>query len=141
MVTKKAKSVKKPRIYKIPKIRPFAEGTMTSAAFFSMIRAALRNKSRFWPSIKICRERSREKYIGTNKRRKWSYRCEECGKLFDIKGVSVHHKIDCGSLNKFEDIPGFIERLFCDSQSLSLLCNTCHDKHTKSEKYDRQTVD
>jgi len=113
---------------KILKEKPFADGTMTNAAFFGMIRAGLRNKSRWYPPIKTCKDRNRVPYIGTNKRRKWSYRCENCHKLFDAEKVKVHHKIECGVLNSFDDLPGFVKRLFCDSISLALLCDECHVK-------------
>lgn len=124
----KVKAKKKPRVYKIIKERPFADGTLTSSVFFSMLRSALRNKSRFWSPIKACKERAREVYVGPNKRRKWSYKCEECHELFDVKCVAVHHKIDCGSLSTFEDLPGFVKRLFCDSKDLILICDDCHTK-------------
>ena len=113
---------------RILKEKPFADGTLTNAAFFGMIRAALRNKSRWYHPIKVCKERSRTPYIGTNKRRKWSYKCEKCHQLFDVREVNVHHKIECGMLNSFDDLPGFTQRLFCDSSGLMCICNDCHDK-------------
>jgi len=122
--------MKKTRVKKerVLKIRPFADGTLTNAAFFGMIRSALRNKSRWYYPIKVCKERNRVPYIGSNKRRKWSYRCEKCHKLFDLREVNVHHKIECGELNSFSDLPGFTQRLFCDSSELILLCNNCHNE-------------
>jgi hypothetical protein len=116
---------KKPRVVKI---KPFADGTMTNAAFFGMIRSALRNKSRWFLSIKICKEKNRLPYTGLNKRRKWSYKCEKCHKLFDAKEINVHHKIDCGTLNSFDDLSGFTQRLFCDSSELICICNNCHNE-------------
>lgn len=130
------KKIKKVRKSKIEK--PFADGTMSRAAFFAMIRAALRNKSRWFKSISICRERAKVPYIGINKKRKWLYRCEECHELFDIKSTSVHHQHECGNLNSFDDLPGFVQRLFCNSNKLILICNNCHNKHhpKKSKKDD-----
>ncbi len=106
--------------------KPFADGTMTSSAFFTMLRAALRQKSRFYISIRNCKERAKIKYTGTNKRRKWSYVCEICKKEFESKEVVVHHKDEAGKLNNFEDLPGFVERLFCDSNKLLCICKECH---------------
>jgi len=108
--------------------RPFGDGNISNAAFFGMLRAALRNKSRFFPSVANCKERVKEPYIGTIKRRKWSYRCEDCHKLFDSKSIFVHHKIECGELNSFDDLPGFVKRLFCDSKDLTAICDLCHSK-------------
>ena len=131
MVTKKT-AVKKPRPPKKVVNKPFADGTMTSSAFFSMIRSALRNKSRWYLSISVAKNRAKYPYIGTNKKRKWMYKCEKCFQLYDAKSINVHHSIECGSLNSFEDLPGFVERLFCNSDKLIVLCNDCHDKeHNK----------
>jgi hypothetical protein len=93
-----------------------------------MIRSALRQKSRWFLPIKNCKERQKVAYEGTNKRRKWLYKCEGCGDLFDSKDVNVHHVIECGELKSFEDLPGFVKRLFCDSKDLKLVCSKCHDK-------------
>lgn len=108
--------------------KPFADGTLSNAAFFSSIRSALRQKSRWFLPIKNCKERQKVAYTGPNKRRKWMYKCEGCNELFDSKEVNVHHSIECGELNSFEDLPGFVKRLFCDSKDLKLVCSKCHDK-------------
>lgn len=121
--------IRKPRKTSIEK--PYSDGTMSKAMFFSMIRAALRQKSRWFLPVKNCRDRNKVPYVGTNKRRKWSYKCEECGLLFEGTETRVHHKIECGSLNCFEDVAGFAERLFCNSEHLKLVCNKCHDKEHK----------
>lgn len=58
----KTKSVRKNSSPKKPKKvinKPFADGTMSSSAFFSMIRSCLRQKSRWWHSIKVCKEREK----------------------------------------------------------------------------------
>jgi len=108
--------------------KPFADGTLSNAAFFGMLRSALRQKSRWHLPIKNCKERQKTPYSGTNKRRKWLYKCEGCFELFDSKEVSVHHSVECGQLNSFDDLPGFVKRLFCDSKDLKLVCSNCHDK-------------
>ena len=111
--------------------KPFADGTMSSAAFFSMIRSTLRNKSRWWYSISVSRDNARIPYVGANRRRKWMYICEDCGKAYDVKSINIHHKIECGDLKSFDDISGFVRRLFCDSKDLQVLCDNCHDKKHK----------
>tara|TARA_R110000868_G_scaffold69210_2_gene204031 strand:- start:989 stop:1369 length:381 start_codon:yes stop_codon:yes gene_type:complete len=112
-----------------PKI--FADNTMTSSAFFSMIRSSLRQKSRWWYSVKVCKERAQIPYKGPNKRRKYSYICELCKGEFDAKTINIHHIEECGSLNSFDDIPGFVERLFCNSDKLICICTKCHAKEHK----------
>ena len=116
---------------RILKAKPFADATMTNSAFFGMIRSALRNKSRWYYPVKVCKERNRIPYTGTNKRRKWSYRCESCKKLYDATEVEVHHKVECGILSSFDDLSGFVSRLFCNSSDLILLCDDCHKKTHK----------
>lgn len=114
--------------------KPYADGTMSKAAFFSMIRAVLRNKSRWFKSISVARDRAKIAYIGPNKRRKWMYKCERCFQLYDAKLINVHHSVECGNLNSFADLPGFVDRLFCNSDKLIVLCNNCHDDIHKKEK-------
>lgn len=113
------------------KERPFNNGTMTHSEFFSFLRSALRAKSRWWKPILQTKNESRIPYTGTNKRRKWSYICNRCGNAYDSKNVSVHHKIECGSLTSFEDLPEFCRRLFCEKDGLELLCDGCHAKEHK----------
>lgn len=114
--------------------KPFNSGTMSNAAFFSWLRSRLRKMSQYWKPIQEVKKRGKVPYIGENKRRKFSYKCEECKNLFSDKEVAVHHIIPAGSLKSFNDLPGFCERLFVESNLLKLLCNTCHDKEHKNIK-------
>lgn len=125
MSKKKKNTAKKPK--KVV-VKPFCNGTMTNTAFFSMIRSILRKRTMFWKPITECKNKQRIPYIGPNKLRKWSYICEGCGKEFDSKGVKVHHMVPAGELNSFADLGPFVERLFCDSDKLKLVCDKCHDK-------------
>lgn len=108
-------------------------GTMTESAFFGMIRAALRSKSRWWKPILMCKQTSRRLYKGTNKRQKYEYQCNVCKEWFKDKDVNVDHIIPCGSLNSFADLPGFVERLFIESDGLQVICSGCHNEKTKEE--------
>ena len=129
----KSMKVKKTRSSNIPK--PFADGTMTNSAFFSMLRAMMRQKSRWWTPITVCKNRVKIPYAGTNKRKKWVYRCEDCGALKSADEIFVHHIHECGTLTSFEDIPGFAKRLFCNSDELVAICEKCHDiRHNKIKK-------
>ena len=55
-------AVKKPRV---PRTRN--AGTMTEAGFWSMIRSALRQKSRWWKPIAECKKLARRKSKSKNK--------------------------------------------------------------------------
>jgi 5-methylcytosine-specific restriction endonuclease McrA len=108
---------------------------MTEAAFWSYIRSTLRNKTRYWPPIKQVKLDARRAYKGPNKRQKFEYQCNYCKKWFAEKLINVDHIVGAGSLNCYGDLPGFVERLFCEVDNLQVLCEACHDKKTKQERY------
>ncbi len=114
--------------------RPRNAGTMTESAFWSFIRSALRQKSRWWKPITQCKMKARRAYKGPNKRQKFEYQCNECNNWFPDKKVNVDHINPAGTLRSANDLPGFVERLFCEIQGLQVLCSGCHDIKTKNEK-------
>lgn len=128
----KKKTVRKPRANAAPKTRN--NGTLTESAFWSFIRSGLRQKSRWWKPITQCKLNAKRAYKGLNKRQKFEYQCNSCNKWFQEKHVAVDHIIPCGSLNCSADLPGFVDRLFVEVDLLQLLCTTCHDAKTKTEK-------
>lgn len=109
-------------------------GTMTESEFWEYIRAVLRQKSRYWKPVSIVRTKNRREYEGPVKRRKYEYQCNKCKKWFDIKKITVDHIVPCGSLKSANDLPGFVERMFVEEDGLQVLCMSCHDKKTESEK-------
>jgi 5-methylcytosine-specific restriction endonuclease McrA len=125
------KKTAKPRKNTAPK--PRNAGTMTESAFWSFIRSALRQKSRWWKPITQCKMKARRAYKGPNKRQKFEYQCKECSQWFPDKKINVDHIIPAGTLRCANDLPGFVERLFCEIDNLQVLCSGCHDKKTKSE--------
>jgi 5-methylcytosine-specific restriction endonuclease McrA len=127
----KKRKIKKPRVAK-----PRNAGTMTESAFWSFIRSALRQKSRWWKPITQCKMKARRPYKGPNKRQKFEYQCKECQQWFPDKQVNVDHITPAGTLRCANDLPGFVERLFCEIDGLQVLCSKCHDKKTKQEKDD-----
>ena len=116
----------------VPKTR--CAGSMSEAAFWSFIRSALRQKSRWWKPISICKLNARRDYTGPGKRQKYEYQCKKCKKWHPEKQINVDHIIPAGSLNCAQDLPLFVERLFCEQDNLQVLCVTCHDKKTLKEK-------
>lgn len=109
-------------------------GTMSESAFWSFIRSGLRQKSRWWKPITQCKLAARRVYKGPLKRQKWEYQCNSCEKWFPDKKINVDHIQPAGALRCANDLPGFVERLFCEQDNLQVLCTTCHDKKTKSDK-------
>jgi 5-methylcytosine-specific restriction endonuclease McrA len=122
-VEKKKRKTVKPRV---PRTRN--SSTMTEAAFWQWIRAGLRSRSRFWKPILEAKKAAKRPYTGPSKRQKYEYKCSECGQYFPDKEVQVHHIAPAGSLNCAQDLPGFVERLFCEKEGLVVLCSKCHDK-------------
>jgi 5-methylcytosine-specific restriction endonuclease McrA len=121
---KKKAAVKKPR----------CAGTMTESAFWSFIRSALRQKSRWWKPISLAKAKAKRPYKGPLKRQKFEYQCNECKGWFPDKKVNVDHIEPAGSLNCAQDLPVFVERLFCEVDKLQVLCSECHNIKTKNEK-------
>lgn len=115
-------------------VKTRASGTMTEAAFWSFIRSGLRQKSRWWKPLSDCKLQGKTVYQGPNKKQKFQYQCNECKGWFAEKNIEIDHIIPAGSLNCKEDLPGFVERLFCEVDGLQILCSSCHDVKTKQEK-------
>ena len=109
-------------------------GTMSESAFWAFIRSALRQKSRWWKPITQCKLNAKRPYKGTNKRQKFEYQCNKCKKWFPDKQINVDHITPAGELNKADDLPGFVERLFVEVEGLQTLCLNCHNEKTKQEK-------
>ena len=109
-------------------------GTMSESAFWAFIRSALRQKSRWWKPVTQCKLNAKRPYKGSNKRQKFEYQCNKCKKWFPDKQINVDHVLPAGELNKADDLPGFVERLFVEQSGLQVLCVNCHDIKTKQEK-------
>jgi hypothetical protein len=119
--------VKKPRV---PRTR--AGETMTEAAFWSFIRSGLRSKSQRWPPRYQVLADAKKSVKG--KRHRFEYQCAECTKWFKQKEVEVDHIEPCGSLKSFDDLPQFVERLFCEKDKLRVVCKPCHKAITAAER-------
>lgn len=130
--------MRKTVIKKVKPVKPRNGGKFTESAFWSFIRSTLRQKSRWWIPISMAKKNARRPYKGPNNRQKFEYKCAKCGKWFPEKAISVDHIIPAGSLNCADDLPGFVERLFCEVEGLQVLCNdTCHNEKTKNEKINK----
>jgi 5-methylcytosine-specific restriction endonuclease McrA len=120
------------RKQRVPRTRN--AGTMTEASFWAGIRSALRQKSRWWKPIAEAKKLARRAYTGKNKRQKWEYKCAHCKQYFKEKEINVDHIKAAGSLRNYSDLPGFVERLFCEVEGLQVLCTPCHNIKTQKDK-------
>lgn len=118
---------------RVPRTRNL--NTETESEHMGKIRSALRRLSRFWkPALKAL-DNAERPYVGLNKRQKYEYKCFCCEKWFLRKSVQINHIVPCGTLTKYEDVPLFLERLFCEDVSkYSILCTQCHKAETKEQR-------
>ena len=125
---------RKPKTNRVPRTR--AGGEWTEAAYWGFIRSALRSASRRYPPIvRLALHAVRRPYKGENKRQKWEYQCENCGKWFKGTKVQVDHVVPCGSLKSVDDVGPFVARLFCEPNGLIVLCkDKCHAEKTARER-------
>lgn len=113
---------------RVPKTRNSA--TMTDAAFFGWLRSQLRRSSMRWRPIYQALNAARRPSQSANKRLRWEYQCAECSGWFARADVEVDHEPPVGSLRSYADLPGFVERLFCEVDGLRIKCNACHNRKT-----------
>ncbi len=115
--------------------RTRAGGTWTEARYFSFIRSALRLASSKYPvKFQVKADARRNKPKGAEGRHHYEFQCKECDGWFPDKEISVDHIQPAGSLKKYDDLPGFVERLFCEADNLQVLCNECHNVKTQAER-------
>jgi len=120
---------------KVAKTR--ADATMTEAQYHSHIKGTLRKGTRFWKPKMLCLEQA---YVGTEKnvstgRMAKHYKCASCGNHFPVKEVQVDH-IDpvIDPTVGFQSWDVVIEKMYCDSTNLQVLCKSCHALKTKEER-------
>lgn len=123
--------MRRPKTNRVPRTR--AGGTWTEAAFWGYVRSGFRQMSLRWPPISDVMRQVRRPYVGPNKRQKWEYQCGGCGGWFMGREVHTDHIVPCGSLKSWDDVRGFLERLFVEADGLRVLCEACHKQKTRSE--------
>lgn len=50
----------------------------------------------------------------------------------------MDHIEPVGTLKSFDDLPGFVERMFVGVDKLQVLCSTCHQIKTNKERQGRK---
>ena len=128
----KRKRVKNPRVP-----RTHAGETWTKAQYWSFIRSSLRRAFSRYPVKFQVKTAARRAVKG--KRHRWEYQCALCEDWFQDKEVEVDHDPPCGSLKDYSDLAGFVERMFCEADSLQVVCKKCHKAKTKKDREDGNT--
>ncbi len=77
--------------------------------------------------------RSKQRYAALNaaKVSYGVYKCAVCQKDHKRKNIDVDH---ITAIGKFTTFDKYIEKLFCDSSGLRVLCKPCHKIKTASDK-------
>ena len=109
----------------------------TTSRYFQFIRSMLRRGWSRYPPKFDALNKVKKKVVG--KRHKFEYRCSSCKQWFKRSEVEVHHLVDAGPLNSYDDLPGFVERLFTSEDMLSVECVSCHREITKRMKDEKRT--
>ena len=105
----------------------------TTARFWAFIRSALRQAHIKWPpSQAVMRHGRRPKQLPG--RHKFEHQCEVCEQWVPQKEIEKDHRVAVGSLRGYEDLPGFVLRLFVDESGYRKICKPCHKAHTKAER-------
>lgn len=110
----------------------------TEARYFSFIRSCLRSGMMRYPAkqkVKKAAERT-----VTGKRHRFEYHCAVCKGWFQGKMVEVDHKVPAGTLKTYDDLPRFVENLYCEPEDMQVLCKPCHQKKTNDERKARKKV-
>jgi 5-methylcytosine-specific restriction endonuclease McrA len=112
--------------------RTRAGSTWTEARYWQYIRSVLRRATISYPVIQQVKKAASKTVTG--QRHKYEYKCKKCKKWWKGKEIAVDHIKPAGSLKGYGDLPGFVERLFCEADNLQVLCKDCHDKKTKADR-------
>lgn len=112
-------------------------GRWTEARYRSFITSALRSASRRWPpKYETLKEAFVDRIINKKTGKLAAhYRCAKCQQLFPAKDVQVDHVnpvVDPATGFVSWDV--YIDRMFCDSVNLQVLCTECHKTKTAKEK-------
>lgn len=121
--------------------KPTKKAAFDEKKFWTWLRSGLRSMSRRYPPIYSALAAAKRPYNGPNKKQKVCYECAKCGVLESAKNVAVDHRVDCGKLASWEDVQGFMARLFCGDDGLDVLCHSCHDVKTYMSKYNVSEAD
>ena len=107
----------------------------TEARYFGFIRGLLRSGFTRYPVKHQVKKNASRQKKGS---RRFEYQCAGCKGWFPNSRTQVDHIEPAGSLKTYEDLPGFVERLYCEADNLQVLCDDCHHKKTQEERQRRK---
>ncbi len=104
----------------------------TEARFWAFLRSAIRKAHVRWPPAQAVMKENRRPVTG--KRHKWEHLCAMCNQWTPQKDIEKDHIVPTGSMKSFEEIGGFVERMFVAKEGYRKLCKTCHNKVTHGKE-------
>jgi 5-methylcytosine-specific restriction endonuclease McrA len=122
-------------------VREYNSGQWTEARFKSFITSTLRTATQRWPpkfeALKAAFiDRKINKKTGKLAQH---FSCASCKGEFVSKDVQVDHKKPVVCPKKgFQGWETYIDRLFCETENLQVLCVPCHKEKTAQEKEQRK---
>lgn len=105
-----------------------AGGKWTEAKYWQYIRGLLRQGFLYYPA-----KAEAKKLAGRRNGRCMEYQCAHCDDWFGTKEVHIDHILPCGSLKGYDDLAGFVERMYCEVDNLQVLCKQCHAVKTRRD--------
>lgn len=118
----------------------YNDGQWSESRFNSFIKGIIRSGTQRWPpkfAVLNAAKRGKFRNVKTGRMAE-HYECAKCQELFPAKEVQVDHKIAVIPETGFTTWDDVIERMFCDSDGLQVLCKTCHSIKTKEENRARR---
>ena len=114
--------------------RTHAGNTWTKARYYQFLRSALRQAFSRYPVKYQVKDAAKRELKHRKGRQKYEYQCAHCLGWFAGKEVEVDHIVGAGSLKDFDDLPGFVARMFCEADGLQVLCRPCHKTKTMEDR-------
>lgn len=112
-------------------------GKWTDGRYRSFITSTLRAGSRRWPPKYECLNaaKTEKKVNEASGRIAQHYKCSSCKNEFTSKNVQVDHiKPVIDPKKGFISWDEYIDRMFCETKNLQVLCTECHKVKTQKEK-------
>ncbi len=115
----------------------YNDGEWTPAKYRSFVTGALRTATRRWPPKY---KALKEAFVGRQVNKKTNklamhYRCAACDNEFVSNDVQVDHISPAVDPAKgFVSWDVYVDRLFCETSNLQVMCKPCHAEKTAAEK-------
>ena len=115
----------------------YNDGEWTPAKYRSFVTGALRTATRRWPPKY---KALKEAFVGRQVNKKTNklamhYRCAACDNEFVSNDVQVDHISPAVDPAKgFVSWDVYVDRLFCETSNLQVMCKPCHAEKTSAEK-------